>query len=194
MSEPNPPVPVSPPAKKEQPYDAGHVPMSDEFDKAKWTLPSWQPVVIALVLVAIALAIVSFTNRAKPVVAGGIDNVVAVDVPGNSVLVAISMTVGNVSQKSLWVHTLKAKLTTDAGEFTDEAAPAMDFDRYFQAFSALKEHAVAPLKPDDKIAPGGTQKGMIIVSFPVNKETFDKRKSLSVIVEPWDQRPVVLTK
>jgi len=43
--------------------------------------------------------------------------------------------------------------------------------------------------------PGGRTKGTIIVSFPVSKDDFEKRKSLAVIVEPYDQpKPVVITK
>jgi hypothetical protein len=47
--------------------------------------------------------------------------------------------------------------------------------------------------PEMKIVPGGEQKGTIIVSFPVNEDTFNKRKSLSVTVEPYDQRPLVIS-
>ena len=37
--------------------------------------------------------------------------------------------------------------------------------------------------------------GMVLVSFNVNKEGFDKRKSLGVVIQPYDQpRPIVLTK
>jgi hypothetical protein len=43
--------------------------------------------------------------------------------------------------------------------------------------------------------PGTQQKGTIIVSFPVAKDAFDKRKSISVTIQPYDQPlPIVLTK
>ena len=57
-------------------------------------------------------------------------------------MVAVNITLHNSGEKSLWIHDIKAKITTDGGEFTDEAASAVDFDRYFQAFPALKEHAI----------------------------------------------------
>ena len=57
--------PGQPAAKPEPEY--AHVPMSEEFDKAKWTLPPFVPVLIAAVVVAVIVAIVSFTNRPKPV-------------------------------------------------------------------------------------------------------------------------------
>ena len=84
---------------------------------------------------------------------------------------------------------------TDSGELSDEAASAMDFARYFQAFPALKEHALAALPPETKIPPGGQAQGTIVVSFPVTQDGFDKRKSFSVVIQPYDQPlPLVLTK
>ena len=71
----------------------------------------------------------------------------------------------------------------------------MDFDRYFQAFPTLKEHALNAIPPETKIPPGGQAQGTIVVSFPVTQDGFDKRKSLSVVIQPYDQPlPLVLTK
>jgi len=109
--------------------------------------------------------------------------------------VAINVTVHNSGEKSLWIHDIKGKIVTDSGERSDEAASGVDFDRYFQAFPALKEHALAPLPPETKIPPGGQAQGTIVVTFPVTQEEFDKRKSLSVVIQPYDQPlPLVLTK
>ncbi len=44
---PTPPIPQ---------YDAGHVPITEEFDSPKRSLPPAVPVVIALVIVAIVVA------------------------------------------------------------------------------------------------------------------------------------------
>ncbi len=71
----------------------------------------------------------------------------------------------------------------------------MDFDRYYQAFPALKENAQPPLVTEAKLLPGAEQRGTIIVSFPVTKDTVDKRKSVVVTIQPYDQPlAVVLTK
>jgi hypothetical protein len=91
------------------------------------------------------------------------------------------------------VHQVTAGVDTDKGKFTDDAASAIDFDRYYQAYPTLKAHALPALMPEMKIMPGGELKGTVIVSFPVNQDTFNKRKSLSVTVEPYDQRALVLT-
>jgi hypothetical protein len=71
----------------------------------------------------------------------------------------------------------------------------VDLDRYAQSFPVLKENAQPPLFPETKIMGGREQKGTIVVSFPVTKQVFDERKSLTVTIQPYDQRlPVVLTK
>lgn len=175
-----------------QPYDIPT--LGEEFDRAKWTLPPAQIVAIAIAGVAIVVAIVMYVARYKPVSAGSLDDAAAVELADhNSVLVAVNVTVRNIGQKPLWVHQVTAGVDTDKGKFTDTAASAVDFDRYYQAYPTLKAHALPALMPEMKIMPGGELKGTVIVSFPVNQDTFDKRKSLSVTVEPYDQRALVLT-
>ena len=68
-------VPKKPDSPGAPAYDAGHVPITEEFDSAKRTLPPVAPVAIALVVVAIVVAIIAYTERAKPVVQGGINAV-----------------------------------------------------------------------------------------------------------------------
>jgi hypothetical protein len=110
------------------------------------------------------------------------------------ILGAITFTLRNTADKPLWIHTIKAQLTTaDGNTFDDEAASAVDLDRYFQAFPALKESSEPPLPPETKLLAGAEQKGTIIVSFKVTREAFDQRKSLTVTIQPYDQvLPVVL--
>jgi hypothetical protein len=187
-------MPPKPGQPAEEPMDRAHMPMAEEFDKAKWTLPPWQPVVVALVIVGMVMAIVAFATRSKPQGDGRIDSAVAVSIPpGDSVLVAVNVTLNNTGRKALWIHDIKAQLQTDKGEASDDAATAVDSERYFQAFPDLKQNAQAILRPEDKIAVGGQQKGTVVFSFPVTKEQFEARKALSVTVQPYDQpKPVVL--
>src|SRR5215469_6104111 len=60
-----PPRPTPPPP----PPDAGHIPITEELDKAKWTLPPAQVIVIGVVAVAIVVALqFNLTNTTeKPV-------------------------------------------------------------------------------------------------------------------------------
>jgi len=86
---------------------------------------------------------------------------------------------------------MEATLETAGGKFSDQPASAADFERYFQAFPDLKQHALAALKPETKIEPDGQTAGTILVSFPVTAQDFAGRKSLTVTVHPYDQ-PVAL--
>jgi hypothetical protein len=170
--------------------------IGEEFGTAKRNLPPAKIVVIALAAAAIVLGSLAFVQRAKPQGGGSVDNISAAEVPNqNSVMVAVNVTVRNGGEKPLWIHTIKATLKTGDHEFSDEAASAIDFDRYFQAFPVLKEHALPALPPETKIAPGAQAQGTVVVSFPVTKDGFDKRQSLSVVIQPYDQPlPLVLTR
>jgi hypothetical protein len=182
------------PNKPAQPeYDAGHVPITEEFDSAKRSLPPVAPVVIALVVVGIVVAAIAFAFRAKPVAQGGIDAVYVSTQPGQpSIFVPIQVTLRNVSGKTLYIKDIKADVKTDQGEQSDTAAASSDYERYFAAFPDLKEHSTEALVVETKIAPGGEKKGTVLVSFPLTKEQFDARKDLTVTVQPYDQNAVVL--
>jgi Domain of unknown function (DUF4352) len=192
---PNPPpaTPVHKP-KEQEPIDRAHVPMSEEFDRAKWTLPPMGVVGIALAIVAVALLIFGYVFRAKPVAAGGIGDVSAVQLQDNTILAAIQLNLSNITEKSWYIKEISATATTDQGEHTDTAATATDSARYFQAFPDLGKGALPILKFDQKINPGQQVAGTIVVSFPITKEQFDSRKSLTVKILPFDNQPFTLTK
>jgi hypothetical protein len=174
-------------------YDAGHVPITEELDSAKRTLPPAAPVAIALVVVAIVVGIIAYTERSKPVAQGGIDGVYFSQ-PANmpSPMILLEVTLRNVGDKTLYVKNISANLRTDQGDQSDEAASASDFDRYLSAYPDLLRHKGAPLVVEMKIQPGAEQKGTVMVSFPVNQQQFDARKDLSVTIEPYDQKAIVL--
>jgi hypothetical protein len=191
-------TPPTPPPTRTRPVTAAEsgVPtIGEEFDSAKRTLPPAKIVLIGVVAVTIVLGIVSLLQRPQSPGTGSIDDIAGVETADKSVLVAITFTMTNQQQKSMWIHTMGAKLKTDAGEFSDDAASPVDFARYFQAFPELKKHSLDPMTVETKIPPGQTARGTIIVSFPVNQAAFEQRKSLSVVIQPYDMpAPVVLTK
>lgn len=170
--------------------------IADEFGTAKRNLPPAKILVITIAGVLIALGITAFFERAKPQGGGSLDNVAAADLTGqNSVLVALTFTLRNTGKKSLWVHDVQGKLVTTSGEMTGNAVSAVDFDRYYQAFPALKENSLTALSPEDKLQPGEEIKRTIMVSFPVTLDAFNQRKSVSVVVQPYDQPvPITLTR
>lgn len=185
---------TTPPPKKVQPIDAAHVPMPEEFDRAKWTLPPIGIILIGLGIVAVVGALLVYTNRAKPVVAGGINGVSAVQLPDNSTMAAVQVSIGNSTEKQWYIQSIKATVKTDQGEWSDDAAAAVDSQRYFQAFPALGQVGTEVLKFDQKLAPGQQESGTVVFSFPIPKDQFDQRKSLTVTIQPFDNQPVTFTK
>jgi len=186
-------VPSPPPSPAPEAITEFHI--GDEFGTAKRNLPPVPIVLICLVAVALVVGIFAFKGRPKPQGAGSIDLVSAAEVPDqNTILAAITLTLRNTGVKPLWIKTIKAQLTTaDDKMFDDEAASAVDLDRYYQAFPVLKESSEPALSPETKLLPGTEQKATIVVSFKVTKETFDQRKSLLVSIQPYDQPlPVIL--
>jgi len=187
--------PAPPPQSPSPPEPITEFHIGDEFGTAKRNLPPAGIVLICIAAVAVIVGIFAFKERPKPQGAGAIDFVAATEVPGqNMILAAITLTLRNTADKALWIHTLKARLTTaDDKTFDDDAASAVDLDRYFQAFPALKESSEPPLPPETKLPAGAERRGTIIVSFKVTREAFDQRKSLTVTIQPYDQvLPVVL--
>ncbi len=169
--------------------------IGEEFGTAKRNLPPASIVVICIAAIAIVVGIFAFVERPKPQGAGSINLVTAAEVPGqNMLLVAITMTLRNAATRPLWIHSLKAELTTaDGNQLEDEAASAVDFDRYYQAFPALKENSEPPLTPETKLSAGSEQRGTIVVGFKVTKQGFDQRQSLTVTIQPYDQPvPIIL--
>jgi hypothetical protein len=191
-SDQTPDQPLPPPSR---PEPITEFRIGEEFGTGRRNLPPAGIVLICLAVVALIVGIFAFKGRSKPQGAGSIDFVAAAEVPSqNMIMAAITFTLRNTADKPLWIHTLKARLTTaDGNTFDDDAASAVDLDRYFQAFPALKESSEPPLSPETKLLAGAEQRGTIIVSFKVTKEAFDQRKSLIVTIQPYDQvLPVVL--
>ncbi len=173
-------------------YDAGHVPITEEFDSPKRTLPPAAPVAIALAVVAIVIGTIAYLERAKPVAQGGID-AAYFSQPANmsSPMILMEVTLRNVGDKTLYIKSIKADVKTDQGAQSDEASSASDYDRYLTGYPDLAGHG-RPLAVEMKIQPGAEQKGTVLVSFPITQQQFDARKDLSVTIEPYDQSPIVL--
>lgn len=199
---PNPaPVPPSTPSAPADTTPSGAqrgptINIGDEFGTAKRNLPPAKVLLLAMAGVLVIVGIASFLQRAKPQAAGSLDSVTAVEIPGqNASLVALTFTLRSSSQRSLWVHGIQGKLVTPSGELSSDAVSAVDFDRYYQAFPALKANAQPALAPEDKLQPGQELRRTVMVSFPVTLDAFNQRRSVSVVIQPYDQPvPVVLTK
>ena len=189
-SDPNP-ASEPQPAAQSVPTDAGHMPMTEEMDSAKWRLPPLAPVLVAAAIVAIVVALFTFV-LGRPLAVGKIlDVTTAEQMTKDSVLVAINIEVTNVSRqpviiKDIHVEMAPAANAQEQSVLQDEAASALDHDRYFQAYPALAQNKIDPLRPETRLQPGETQRGRVIVNFPVNQQAFDQRKSLKVVINLYD--------
>jgi len=184
----NPPKAATSPAS--QP-DAGHVPMTEEFDSAKWTLPPIVPLLIAGVFVAILVAVVVFSNRSTPVASLAITKVASADQEGNT-MVAVQVKLNNQVDKVLWVKNIVAEVETPEGKkLTDSAAPSMDAVRYIDAFPPLQEAKADPLKEELRVPPKTPYTGVAVFVFPVPKNAFDARKGLTLRVQMYDNPTLV---
>lgn len=195
MPDKTPPTPAAnapmPPSRPGTTFDIG-----EEFGTAKKNLPPARIVLIGVAVLAFAAGIVAVLQRPKSSATGSIDQMVSVEIPNQgTVMVALNVSFRNNGTKPFWIHTIKADLDTTSGSYSDTAASPVDFDRYYQAFPALKQYAIAPLQIEARINPGAQTQGTLIFSFPVTPDAFANRKVLKVSVQPYDQpTPLVLTK
>src|SRR5207344_840591 len=123
-SKPAPPnsqptaTPSAKPQAPNQPH-AGHIPITEEMDSAKWTLPPIVPLLVAGVIVAVVVAVVVLSNRTKPSAAMAITKVVSADQQGNT-MVAIQVKVDNQIAKPLWIKNISAEVeTADGKKYSD---------------------------------------------------------------------------
>lgn len=186
---PQTPPPPAPPA-------GPTINIGEEYGTAKKNLPPAKIVAIAIAAVLVVVFIASFLKRAKPQGGGSLDNVVAVEIPGqNATLAALTFTLQNSSDKALYVHSLQGSVKTASGDSTADAVSAVDFDRFFQAFPALKNGAQPALAPEVRLEVGQAVSRTIIVSFPMTLDAFNQRKSVSAIIWAYNQtEPLTLTK
>jgi len=193
MPDPTPASPTKPPAPPAGPT----IRIGEEFGTAKKNLPPAKIVLIAIGAVLVVVLIASFLKRAKPQAAGSLDNIVAVEIPGQGqTMAALTFTVNNTSEKALYVRSIQGSIKPASGDVSSaDAVAAVDFDRYFQAFPALKAGAQPALPPETEIKAGEKVTRTIIVVFPGSLSDFYKRQSTSVILWPYNETvPVIMTR
>lgn len=197
-TKPTPPPPSNPPnakqtgkAKAADAPDAGHIPMSEEMDSAKRTLPPLAPLLVAAVVVGILVAVVVLSNRTKPSASLAITKVVSAAQEGNT-MVAIQIKLDNQVEGPLWIKQIQAEVETpDGKKYNDSAAPGVDAPRYMEAFPPLAEAKADWLKEDLKIPTKTSFNGVAIFSYPVDKAAFDKRKQVTLRIQLYDRPTLV---
>src|SRR5437868_5538398 len=210
MSGPTGPEMKKDPAPR---FDAGHVPMSEELDSPRWSLPPLVPVLIAAVVLAVILGVYLLSSKQPPTSSGSAIRVVALPLhieskgsiaPGgegtldqniekrDSVLVNIALNVKNAIGKPMYIKGIEGKLVAEKGEFNDSAAPASDVGRIIQAYPQLAIPDAKPLQSESRIDAQADQQGVVVFSFPLAREDWDKRKSLQATVNFYDHAPLII--
>jgi hypothetical protein len=173
--------------------DAGHIPITEEMDSAKWTLPPIIPLLVAAVVVGILVAAVVLSNRTKPSASLAITKVVSASQESNT-MVAIQIKLDNQVEGPLWIKQIQAEVETpDGKKYSDNAAPGVDGPRYLEAFPPLAEAKADWLKEDLKIPTKTSFNGVAIFSYPVDKAAFDKRKQVTLRIQLYDRATLVAT-
>ena len=195
-----PPPPGNPPnatapvkAKPAEALNLGHIPITEELDSAKWTLPPVVPLLIAAVVVGVLVAVVVLSNRTKPSAALAITKVVSAAQESNT-MVAIQIKLDNQVEGPLWIKQIQAEVEApDGKKYSDNAAPAVDAPRYVEAFPALGEAKADWLKEDLKIPTKTSYSGTAVFSYPIDKAAFDKRKQVTIRIQLYDRPTLVAT-
>ena len=192
-TKPTPPPSTPQNAKAADERNHGHIPITEEMDSAKWTLPPVVPLLIAAVVVGILVAVVALSNRTKPSAALAITKVVSAAQESNT-MVAIQTKLDNQVEGPLWVKAIQAEVEApDGKKYSDNAAPSVDAPRYIEAFPPLAEAKADWLKEDLKIPTKTSYSGTAIFSYPVDKATFDKRKQVTIRIQLYDRPTLVAT-
>jgi hypothetical protein len=193
MSSPSSPPP--PPTPETSPEQQTAFDIGEEYGTARKSLPPAGIVAICIAVVVAIAAAYALTHRAHALSSGWVSDIAFVAVPGQDmVLVAVNVSLQSNSEKPSIIRTIQASIDTGSSTLTDDAAPDVDAQRYFESFPDLKAHALDILKVETRMNPGDKLSGTVVVSFPVKADVFAARKSLTVTVTPYYELPVVMTK
>jgi hypothetical protein len=145
-------------------------------------------------IVLIVVAAIGWFGRYKPVALGAIESVNAAQLKGqDTTLVAVQFTLTNTSKKPLFIKSIVSDLKTGDQTYSDNAASAVDYERYFTALPELRQYSGTPLKLQDRINPGQQVHRSAIFGFQIPKAQFDARQSFAVKITPDDERSFELT-
>jgi hypothetical protein len=195
---PDTPVPPPPPASSpaaNPPEPESDFNIGEEYGTARKNLPPAGILAVCVGIVVIIAGTYALTHRAHPLSRGTVDDVVAVPVPGQQmVMVAVNISIQNNEDNPTVIQAIRVSADMNGNKVTDDASPAVDAQRYFESMPELKQHALQLISTETRVPPGGHVSGTVVVSFPVSPEAFAARKSLTVTVSPYNELPIVMTK
>src|SRR5690242_20047855 len=92
-------------SEQSSPSHAGHIPITEEMDSAKWTLPPMGTVLGVAVVLAIVIVVMLFATRSQPAAAIAITKVATAEMDGNT-MVAVQVKIDNQVEKPLWIKNI----------------------------------------------------------------------------------------
>ena len=169
--------------------------ISEEFGTAKRSLPPAATIGLAIVAVILIGGLFAYLQQAKPRATGVIESVNSVQVAGDQLtLAAITLNLKNNSSKPLWIKTVRIEIQAANSGQSADALAGVDFARFFNAFPALKTGAQPPLAPEDRLQPGESVHRTVLAGFRISPEEFAQRKSLGVVILPYDEHVEIVVK
>jgi hypothetical protein len=159
-------------------------------------------VLIALVLSSLIVFVWVQFGRKTPVATGDIARVAiypvqariagaAAGMPGqqgqdeviNQLLVFAHVRLHNPNQAPITLQDDWAIVTlADGGTQRSLGASTADFNKVFQAYPQLAPMRMDPLRRDIQIQPGQSVDGLVVFSYQLSRDEWDKRKSMQVTV------------
>ena len=195
MADPSVTPPINPPQAPSTGNQPDDFDIAEEYGTAHKNLPPAGIVAICVAVVVAMAAVYALTHRPHPHGSATIDDVLTVAVPGQDmVLVAVNISIQNNEEKSSLIKSIQVSTDLGGNQLSDDAVPAVDAQRYAQAFPELKQHFLNLLTTETRINAGRKIAGTIVASFPVKADAFAARKSLTVAITPYDELPIVITK
>lgn len=169
-------------------------------------------ILIALILSTLAVVVWVRFGRKTPVATGDIAHISiypvqakitggAAGTPGmqgqdeivNQLLVFAHIRLHNPNTAPITIVDDWAVVTLPNGETRrSQAASQADFDKVFEAYPLLAPVRMDPLRRELQIQPGQSADGLVVFSYPLSREDWDKRKSMQVTLSLNGAKDVTL--
>ncbi len=171
-----------------------------------------RPVGIALVIAAIAAGLLFHFSHERPVADGailqtavysvhsvakanlGVPGTIAQGEVSDQTYVSCVIKLNNRLQKlPLFIEQEAGTVvTSDGQEVQNTAARAVDIPRFFQAYPAAATVHGTPLARETKLEAGQAAQGLVLVNFPISQDAWNNRKSASITITFYHQKPLTL--
>jgi hypothetical protein len=108
-------------------------------------------------------------------------------------LILAHLRITNLMNEPMVIEEIDGNLTLATNEEEKNlAVPKDDFPKIFDAFPALAPARTEPLLVDQRIPPGQTVDGLVMVSYPITQDQFDARRNMNIAILFYHHRTLVL--